>query len=150
ESTELEDVSDPNQVYELYGRLYTFGVIDRHEVDRFAETYYRGPLQTADRIRLEGLVRQAVDRFRRLEDEGEQEEFRQLLRSYQRFYSFIAQVVTLEDHDLEKMYDYSSWLSRFLPDRIVPDQNETTYDMHDLHILRVKQSGAEFWVSIYN
>lgn len=77
EATELEDVSDPNQVYELYDRLYTFGVIDQGEVDRFSETYFRGPLPTADRIRLEGLVRQAVERYRDLDDEGEQEEFRQ-------------------------------------------------------------------------
>src|SRR5690606_4519638 len=148
EATELEDVSDPNQVYELYDRLYSFGVIDRRDVDRFAETYFRGPLEPADRIRLEGLVRQAVELFRVLEDEGQQEEFRQLLRSYQRFYSFIAQVVTLEDPDLEKMYAYASWLSRFLPDRNVPEQIEITDDMLYLQALRVQETGAEYRVSL--
>ncbi len=29
EATELEEVTDPNQMYELYDRLYSFGVIDR-------------------------------------------------------------------------------------------------------------------------
>ncbi len=56
-------------------------------MDRFAETYSGVLCEPADRIRLEGLMRQAVERFRALEDEGQQEEFRQLLRSYQRFYA---------------------------------------------------------------
>ena len=38
------------------------------------------------------------------------EEFRQLLRSYQRFYAFVAQVVSLNDPWLEKLYAYTSWL----------------------------------------
>lgn len=44
EATELSDVTDPNQVYELYNRLLKFLVIDRSEVQRFAETYFGGML----------------------------------------------------------------------------------------------------------
>ena len=46
---------------------------------------------------------------------GKQEEFRQLLKSYMRFYSFIAQVMKLEDTSLEKLYSYGAWLARLLP-----------------------------------
>ena len=49
-------------------------------------------------------MRQAVARFEEEDDEGRQEEFRQLLKSYIRFYSFIAQVVSLDDTGLEKLY----------------------------------------------
>ncbi|MGH6864809.1 MAG: type I restriction endonuclease subunit R [Methyloceanibacter sp.] len=111
--TSLEALSDPNQVYELEGRLFKFGILDREEIERFAQTFYKGPLDGADRARLEGLVRQAVARFETEDDEGKQEEFRQLLRSYMRFYSFVAQVIRLEDTGLEKLYSYAAWLSRF-------------------------------------
>ncbi len=112
ETSTLEAVTDPNQVYELEGRLFKFGLLDKLEIERFAETYYRGPLDATDRARLEGLVRQAIARFEAEDDEGRQEEFRQLLRSFMRFYGFVAQVIRLDDTGLEKLYSYASWLAR--------------------------------------
>ena len=139
EVTGLEETSDPNQVYELEQRLNTFGIIDRDEVERFAQTFYKGPLDPPDRIRLEGLVRHAVQRFEAEDDEGRQEEFRQLLRSFMRFYSFVAQVVRLDDTELEKLYSYGAWLSRLLPNREVPPDIEITDDMLRLHAFKVVQ-----------
>lgn len=144
EVTGLEAISDPNQIYELEARLKTFGILDDAEVERFAQTYYKGPLDSHDRARLEGIVRQAVARFEHEDDEGQQEEFRQLLRSYMRFYSFIAQVVRLADTGLEKLYAYASWLSRLLPNRQIPPDIEITEDMLRLQAFRVepKEQGA--------
>lgn len=139
EVTGLEETSDPNQVYELEQRLNTFGIIDRDEVERFAQTFYKGPLDASDRIRLEGLVRHALQRFEAEDDEGRQEEFRQLLRSFMRFYSFVVQVVRLDDTELEKLYSYSAWLSRLLPNREVPPDIEITDDMLRLHAFKVVQ-----------
>jgi type I restriction enzyme R subunit len=139
EVTELEDVSDPNQIYQLEGRLFKFGILDREEIERFAQTYYKGPLETGDRARLEGLVRQAVARFETIDDEGTREEFRQLVRSYMRFYSFVAQVIRLEDTGLEKLYSYASWLARLLPNRQLPPDIEVTEDMLRLQAFKIKK-----------
>ena len=38
------------------------------------------------------------------DDEGRREEFRQLLKSYMRFYSFVAQIIRLGDTELEKLF----------------------------------------------
>mgnify|MGYP006270749329 CR=1 FL=1 len=138
EVTGLEANSDPNLVYDLEGRLFKFGYLDKDEIERFAETYYQGQLDGGDRARLEGLVREAAARFEADEDEGRQEEFRQLLKSYMRFYSFIAQVMKLQDTSLEKLFSYGAWLARLLPNREVPPEIEITDDMLRLHAFRVE------------
>lgn len=139
EVTSLEANSDPNQIYELEARLKTFGILDQGEIDRFAEIFYKGALDTHDRALLEGLVRHAVIRFETEDDEGRQEEFRQLLKSYMRFYSFVAQVIRLGDTALEKLYAYAAWLSRLLPNRDIPADIEITEDMLRLQALRVEE-----------
>jgi type I restriction enzyme R subunit len=139
EATSVEAMSDPNMVYDLEGRLHKFGYLDRDEIERFAQTYFKGPLNTSDRPRLEGLVRQAVSRFEADDDEGRQEEFRQLLKSFNRFYAFIAQVVRLEDTSLEKLSAYGGWLSRMLPNRDVPPEIEVTDDMLRLQAFKLDQ-----------
>lgn len=144
EATTVEAMSDPNQIYDLEGRLFKFGYLDKDEIERFAQTYFKGSLSTADRPRLEGLVRQAVIRFEADDDEGRQEEFRQLLKSFNRFYAFVAQVISLEDTSLEKLASYGAWLSRLLPNRQVPPEIEITDDMIRLQAFKVdeKEQGS--------
>jgi type I restriction enzyme, R subunit len=73
------------------------------------------------------------------DDEGRREEFRQLLKSYQRFYVFLAQIMTLGDSWLEKLYVYATWLDRKLPDREQPEDPEITDDMLRLAAFKVEQ-----------
>ena len=117
-----------------------FGILDREEIDRFAQIFYKGKLDTTDRAQLQGLVNEAVQRFALEDDEGRQEEFRQLLRSFMRFYIFVAQVApSLEDTSLEKLYSYSSWLDRLLPNREVPHEIEVTDEMLEMQAFRIEK-----------
>lgn len=142
EVTALEERTDLNQIYDLEQRLMAMGYLHREEVERFAERFFQRNLSNHDRIALEGLVKQCVDRFVHDEDEAQQEEFRQLLRSYQRFYSFVAQVVSLQDGWLEKLFAYTSWLSKLLPSRTVPAELTVSDDMLALAAFRVEQQDS--------
>ncbi|MFZ1725542.1 MAG: DEAD/DEAH box helicase family protein [Albidovulum sp.] len=139
ETTALEERTDLNQIYDLEKRITNATYIDKDEVDRFAAQFFKGDLTTQDRLALEGTVRLAVERFVLDEDEAQKEEFRQLLKSYLRFYAFVAQVVSLNDAWLEKLYAYASWLSRLLPSRDVPADINITDDMLNLSAFRLQK-----------
>ena len=139
EATALEERTDLNQIYDLEQRISNATYIHQDEVERFADQFFKGDLTTGDRLKLEGTVRLAVDRFELDEDEIQKEEFRQLLKSFQRFYAFVAQVVSLNDAGLEKLYAYTSWLSRLLPSRDVPADINVTDDMLNLSAFKLQK-----------
>jgi len=128
-ATLIEDVSDPNQIYTLHARLIAFNILDQAEIDRFISRFLAARQRADERPVLEGLVRQTVDRFNEALNEDDQEEFRQILSSFLRFYSFIAQVVNLQDTELEKLHVFGSWLKRMLPGRDAPEGGDVTDDM---------------------
>jgi type I restriction enzyme, R subunit len=139
ETTELEAPTDLNQVYGLQNRLMMFGVLDTAEINAFANLYYRADLATYDRVKLEAIINQAVARFKAIEEEEKKEEFRQLLKSFLRFYAFVAQIVRLDDTSLEKLSAYGEWLVRLLPTRELPADIEITDDMIRLHAFKIVQ-----------
>lgn len=57
------------------------------------------------------------------------------------FYGFVAQVVRLDDTELEKLYSYSASarLSRLLPNREAPPDIEIADDMLRLHAVKIVQ-----------
>ena len=115
ETTELEERTDLNQIYDLSSRVKNSSYINSNEIESFGKIFFRGSLTTDDRIELENIVRLCVSRFEDESEEQLKEEFRLLLKSYQRFYIFVSQIINLKDPWLEKLYIYSSWLIRLLP-----------------------------------
>jgi type I restriction enzyme R subunit len=102
--------SDPNLLYDTRHALDEFGVLDAEEARTFAQ------LLLADRVdhgRLHAAIGPAIDRFRALEDD-EQERFRDVLSRFVRIYSFLSQIVTFGDPDLERDYLFGKALQAFV------------------------------------
>ena len=111
--TYLEEETDPNKLYQLRTELEQFDLFTRKDVEDLAIIFFN-PKQPAER--LQPIPDAAVGRFRqRLVDE--QEEFRSTLQSYVRLYAFVAQLISFQDSDLEKLYVFSKSLNRKLPKR---------------------------------
>src|SRR3989442_1820367 len=132
ETTLLAEATDPNLLYEIQTRLAAFPVYTQADVERFAKLYFDSK---ATQDQLYSMLAPIVERFRRI-SEAEKPDFRGQLTDYVRLYSFLAQVLTFADADLEKLYVFARHLQRLLPgDRSeLPREVQQNIDMESYRI----------------
>ncbi len=136
ETTILSEATDPNLLYEIQTRLKAFPVYTDEDVDAFALLYFSGKA-TQDQIY--AALSPPVDRFSGLQ-EDEQQDFRGQLADYVKLYSFLAQVLTFLDADLEKLYVFARHLRRLLK----VDREELPLEIQqniDMESYRIQQIG---------
>ncbi len=130
EETEIDEPTDPNQLYTLDTRIQQFDILRSEDVDAFAEVYYKPQVKQTkrDHGQLNRWIDPAVERYRqafrdapapvgeeRYTDEGE--DFKSSLQSFVRLYSFLSQIIDWQDVALEKHYAYGRYLLTKLPYR---------------------------------
>ena len=137
ETTILSEATDPNLLYDIQTRLKTFPVFTDDDVEAFALVYF-GSASTQDQ--LYAALAPAIQRFSDLQ-EGEQQDFRGQITDYVRLYSFLAQVITFLDADLEKLYVFARYLRRLL----TVDREELPREIQqniDMASYRIQQTGS--------
>ena len=132
ETTILSERTDPNLPYEIQTRLRAFPVFTDEDVDAFARVFFSAE---ATQDQLYAALAASIDRFSTLPEE-EQQDFRGQLTDYVRLYSFLAQVLTFLDADLEKLYVFARHLRRLLTvDREeLPREIQQNIDMESYRI----------------
>jgi type I restriction enzyme, R subunit len=137
ETTLLSEATDPNLLYEIQSRLLAFPVYTDADINAFAKVYFD---RKATQDQLYAVLAPAVERFKSLTpDEGQ--DFRSQLTDYARLYSFLAQVLTFADPDLEKLYVFARYLRRLLP----PDRAELPREVQqniDMESYRIQQTST--------
>jgi type I restriction enzyme R subunit len=110
ETTLLSEETDPHLLYDLQQALTSAGVFVQADIDEFAKRYFGDQSQD----QLYAVLKPLVSRFEELQEE-EQNDFRAKLTDYVRLYAFLSQVLTFADIELEKLYQLSRFLRRYLP-----------------------------------
>ncbi len=110
ERTILSEGTDPNQLYDLEGRLEAMGIYTPEEVENVARIYF-DPKGTQGQVY--GALAAPVDRFRDASEDA-QTAFRGALNDYVRLYAFLAQIIQFADADLEKLYQFGRRLARLI------------------------------------
>ncbi|VTU42360.1 MULTISPECIES: type I restriction endonuclease subunit R [unclassified Variovorax] len=100
-TAQLEDVTDPNVVHELFTKLDKAGVYYWTEVEQFAAAFFDPKVKSQGA--LHAVLKPAFDRYEGLEDEP-QELFRKDLGSFLRLYEFLSQIIPYDDPELEKLF----------------------------------------------
>jgi type I restriction enzyme R subunit len=116
ETTGLEEVTDPNILYDLQAELEPYQIFTEEEIHVVNELEVRGGFKksTKAQTELNAWIDKGVDRFKKLNDE-EKEAFKASVTKFVRTYAFILQIATFIDVDLHKLYIYLNYLLRKLP-----------------------------------
>ncbi|MBS3788115.1 type I restriction endonuclease subunit R, partial [Candidatus Bipolaricaulota bacterium] len=130
----LKEGTDPNLLYELEQQLRDFHLFTDEELDRFADLWYPGEASVEE---LHSAVDPVVNRYEDIDLE-EQDEFRSELKSFIQLYSFLLQVISFQDEELDKLYQFARFLYRKLP----VDKSELPYEVKqyvDIDSYRVQE-----------
>ena len=111
--TTLKHGTDPNILYDFQRQLSDFHIFSDEDVKKFAIIFYD---RRNRQEKLFSVIDEVVRRFNDL-DLSEQDKFRKLFRDYNRTYSFLSQIISFKDIELEKLYAFGKVLLRKLPVR---------------------------------
>lgn len=129
EVTGLNDVTDPNILYDIEYELGTMQVYTESEINAVSELEFKGKLKDKQaQARLNPIIDQAIDRFKNELDDEEQDQFKSLATKFIRTYSLVLQIGPFTDVNLHKLYVFLNYMLRKLPKK----PNERVYLADDV------------------
>ena len=115
QETLLQGDVNVNLIYETQRILREFGIYDQADVDTFFARLSAEEVRDREALgRMTGILKPVVDRYL-AKDEDARYQFRRNLRAFVRWYGFISQIVRMFDADMQKEYEFCSWLVELVP-----------------------------------
>jgi type I restriction enzyme R subunit len=112
QSTSLGEGTDKQKLYNLKYEIEKADVFTAEEVNYFIEMFIRKKVKSE--VLSPFFKKIADERYKPLSDENK-DKFRKNVNKYVRQYSFISQIITFVDIDLEKFYLFTKLLFKYLP-----------------------------------
>lgn len=107
-----ENETDPNALYDVKGKLRDFGIFTMADVDKFAKYYL---IDGDDQLRVNAVLDEVCDRAISSLDDENLDKFRKTCRQFYNLYTFLSQIITFSDGDLEKLAPFCLALSKKIP-----------------------------------
>lgn len=116
ETTYLDGQTDYNRVYDLRTKIYAYMLYNDQDVDVFAKIKLEAAKKQDDRAlgRVTSILKPVIDQYLEL-SEKQKYEYRDLLRKFNHAYSYITQIVRINDKELFKEFMFISYLINLLP-----------------------------------
>lgn len=106
-----EDETDPNTLYDVKSKLYEFNVFTQEEVDEFSKYWFEKENKERVNIILDRVCDKAVKQL----DADTCEKFRKLCKTFNKLFTFLSQIITFTDAELEKLSAFTFALAKKLP-----------------------------------
>lgn len=140
--TTISEVSDPNRLYDLKTTIEQAQIIWETEVENFCNEYFKTTNIHKNKIHalLNSYIDPAVDRFKAMETEEEQDDFKNVLTQFVRSYSFLSQIIPFQDIELEKFFAYTKLLLNKLPRKLLSDRFMLGKEEVNLEYYRIQKT----------
>lgn len=117
EMTNIDKVTDPAVVTDLWYQLHEYGVYADEEVNYFAVLFYKEKRTSSQDSKMNNIIDKAVERYCYIEEEDEKtaDEFKKKCQKYITFYNFLIQIYPFKNLNLLRLQVYLVALLRKLP-----------------------------------
>lgn len=106
-----EDETDPNTLYDVKSKLYEFNVFTQEDVDEFSKYWFEK--ENKDRVNI--ILDRVCDKAVKQLDADTCEKFRKLCKTFNKLFTFLSQIITFTDAELEKLSAFTFALAKKLP-----------------------------------
>lgn len=137
--TTLDRDTDPQKLYNMKYAVEEMGLFTQADVGRFADLFV---LQKASSQKISPIFTKIIlGRFAELTEE-DKDRFRDVVRRYVKQYSFVSQIITWVDAELEKFYLFTKLLLKYIPPKTdtLPEEILAMVDM-DKFRLQEQENG---------
>lgn len=140
QTTILGKGTDVQKLYNLKNEIEKYNVFDKEDVDEFIEKFILKKVKSEE---LSPLLEKIVQEYYLPLSAEDKRLFRKKINNYVRQYSFISQIITFVDNELEKFYLFTKLLYKYLPyeKETLPFEVTQMVDM-DKYALEEKQNGS--------
>lgn len=115
QETSLEQEVNVDLIYQTERELLDYAVYTANDVKAFIEVWNKPGKQDSNAMgRMTSVLKPVADRYN-LKNSEEKYQFRRLVRSLIKYYSYVTQVVRMFDKEMHKEYLFLSYLIGLLP-----------------------------------
>lgn len=115
QETSLEQEVNADLIYQTERELLDYAIYTENDITAFFEVWNRPGRQDATAMgRMTSVLKPVADRYN-LKNSEEKYQFRRLVRSLLRYYSYVTQVVRMFDKEMHKEYLFLSYLIGLIP-----------------------------------
>lgn len=135
-TTELTGETDPDKLYDIEYKINSFQLFTEYQIEDFCKEFYKKT--DTDQV-LHSIIDVVVEKWKELDSEDKQEEFKSTIQSFIRLYSYISQISSFTEMRWEKLYVFIRFLNKKLPKK--EGERINVSDYIDLDSLRIQYIG---------
>lgn len=115
QETSLEQEVNVDLIYQTERELLDYAIYTENDITAFIEVWNKPGKQDATAMgKMTSVLKPVADRYN-LKNSEEKYQFRRLIRSLLRYYSYVTQVVRMFDKDMHKEYLFLNYLLGLIP-----------------------------------
>lgn len=115
QETSLSEEVNTDLIYQLQKELHEYGIYSDQDVTAFGDVYYSNKKQDDKMMgKMTSALKPVADRYNEKAPD-ERYNFRRQVRSFVKWYGYIAQICRMFDKDMQKEYVFCAYLLNLLP-----------------------------------